>query len=205
MAQEGSELTAEQAELVLTWLVAAGQYLPGSKNQALPLELAPVLSHEEGFVGWAAKHLDNYIGSTKGAVEHSSASTGQQTNQHDRVLAGAMQTIGKAAAAVETMATKVGSGGGTSKKSDDVKPYDVYDMAALMGFCGVDDPADIPAIWQEIKAAKKFHNVRALLMMRMGEFAAQNMVELPPGIFLTKQVVEDIMNITPNETGVVGG
>ena len=92
----------------------------------------------------------------------------------------------------------------STKKAEETKPYDMYDMAVLMGFCGTDNPEDIPSIWRYIKIAKKHYNVRAIIMRQMESFARENRIELAAGVFLTKQIVEDIINITPNETGVVG-
>ena len=55
-------MSEEDADLILTWLIAARQYVQGSDNQALPLDIQPVLNHEEEFLEWARNHASNYLG-----------------------------------------------------------------------------------------------------------------------------------------------
>lgn len=202
IGEENSGVEAADASLACAWFIAAGQKTPGGDTQALPVELAPLLSHEMEFVMWAQQQLCRYIGQRE-------LETPQQRRGAAETLGGEQNnnstTLDRVAMALTSLATtQAKNKEAGAKKVEETKPYDVYDMAVLMGFCGTDNPEEIPSIWREIKLAKKHYNVRAIIMRQMDLFARENRIELAAGVFLTKQVVEDIINITPNETGVVG-
>ena len=48
---EANEVDEQDTDLMLTWLIAAGQYVQGGESQPLTLDMQPVLSNEAGFFG----------------------------------------------------------------------------------------------------------------------------------------------------------
>jgi hypothetical protein len=91
-----------------------------------------------------------------------------------------------------------------TKKSEESKPYDECDIAALMGYCGVRSPDEVPALWPQLKQTKKPVDQRALILNAMEQWAFDERKEIDTTFFLSKEVLEDIMKIQPNDTNTVG-
>jgi hypothetical protein len=91
-----------------------------------------------------------------------------------------------------------------TKKSDESKPYDECDIAALMGYCGVRSPDEVPAVWPQLKQTKKPVDQRALILNAMEQWSFDERKEIDTTFFLAKEVLEDIMKIQPNDTNTVG-
>jgi hypothetical protein len=92
----------------------------------------------------------------------------------------------------------------SAKKSEESKPYNEFDMAALMGYCGVTQPDHVPGLWPQLKQAKKVADQRALILNAMEQWAYDERKEIDTAFFLSKEVVEDIIKIQPNDTNTVG-
>jgi hypothetical protein len=64
-----------------------------------------------------------------------------------------------------------------AKKKEEGKTLDEYECAALKGWCGVDNIADVPAIWCLFKLSKNVVNARSNIMIGMREWSMKMDIE----------------------------
>ena len=200
VADESVPLTQDQAALAYMWFLAAGQLPPGDNNsQSIPLDVTPVMSQDEGFLEWLRRHVDSFVGQRAPVREQREAVPQSTGGQRSEALMEKMTDL--LDSVTKQRATEAPA---PAKKKEDEVDFDLYDMARLMGYCGTDDPEKVPDVWKDIKAAKKVKNVRNIIMEEIKKWADKRRVELPSGIFLSKQVIEDIKSINFAEANVVG-
>jgi hypothetical protein len=91
-----------------------------------------------------------------------------------------------------------------AKKSEEGQTLNDYDIAALCGFCGVTDPGQCPALYPMFKTSKNVEDARSNIMSAMELFAKEAGIEIYRSVFLTEEVVKDVMKVRPNPYGTVG-
>ena len=73
-----------------------------------------------------------------------------------------------------------------------------YDIAALKGFSGVDDPRACSVFWPLLKTSKNVEDARANLMRGMKQWAEATGNEIYENVFYLEEAMKDIMKMNPN-------
>lgn len=196
-ADESSDITDEMVEFFKDWFQAAGQIEPGKQSCALTQKLTPVLNDEPLFSIWAYKHLKSYVG-TGPAVrrQHSTpVQQQQQTGLSVQDVSNLLDRFSQAAGAVAAPAQAA-----RAQKTDS-RQLSEYQLAALRGFSGVSTPGQCAHIHATFQTSKSYTDHREELVDQCEKLAAAMGIEIDP-LFLTKEVVEDIVAIKGNPTGI---
>jgi hypothetical protein len=158
VAEEESGVTIEDAVLLTSWFMAVGQTTGGTDAHPLALKLQAATSVDPEFLKWAFNQATIYLG-PKPQPRHVQVST----NTPAPASRGAEEMFQSMTTVLQNIA------GGqnralieSAKKAEESKPYDEFDMAALMGYCGVTQPDHVPGLWPQLKQAKKWR-IRELL------------------------------------------
>jgi hypothetical protein len=69
-----------------------------------------------------------------------------------------------------------------SKKKEEGRTLDEYDVAALKGWCGVEDISKVPAIWPLFKASKSIIHARSNIMTGMKQWSESMGIEISGNI-----------------------
>jgi hypothetical protein len=199
VAEDESGVTTEDAVLISSWFMAVGQCISGTDTQALPLEFQPVTSIDANFHKWAHNHASQYLGEKPQATEAVAPQPAQASiADAESVLMGVTTVLQNIAGSQHKALLEV------TKKSEESKPYDEWDIAALMGYCNVSSPDEVPAIWPKLKVTKKAVDQRAAIVNAMEQWSFEERKEIDTAFFLSKDVLEDILKIQPNDTNTVG-
>jgi hypothetical protein len=76
--------------------------------------------------------------------------------------------------------------------------YSENNIAALKGYCGVVDPAKIPAIWDSFQQTRDIASHRHNLRVSMTKWAKQSGKEIDKAPFFTEQTIKDIVSLNFN-------
>jgi hypothetical protein len=187
-AEDESGVTIEDSVLLTSWFMAVGQSIAGTDTQALPLEFQPVTSIDANFQKWAYNHASQYLGEKPRATEAAAPQpTHVSTAGAESVLMGVTTVLQNIAGSQHKALLEV------TKKSEESKPYDEWDIAALMGYCGVSSPDEVPAIWPKLKVTKKAVDQRAAIVNAMEQWSFEERKEIDTVFFLSKDVLDDIL------------
>jgi hypothetical protein len=153
VVEDESGVTLEDAVLLTSWFMAAGQSTGSTETQAIPLEFQPVTSIDAAFQKWAFNQATHYLGEKPKAKGAPAAQNNLATNTvlgAESILMGVITVLQNIAGRIQDRALLE-----ATKKSEESKPYDECDSAALMGYCGVKSADDVPALWPQLKQTKK--------------------------------------------------
>jgi hypothetical protein len=76
--------------------------------------------------------------------------------------------------------------------------YSENNVAALKGYCGVVDPAKIPAIWDSFQQTKEIASHQHNLRDSMTKWAKQTGKEINKAPFFMEQTIKDIVTLNFN-------
>ena len=71
-------------------------------------------------------------------------------------------------------------------------------MAALKGYCRVDDPRKIPSIWDAFQQTKELAQHHHNLRVGMMTWSKQSGMDIDKAPFFTKATIKDIVNLNFN-------
>ena len=200
LEQEG-KISAEQAAPLKNWFLVAGQCVAGTDTSPLAIEMSPVLNTDLEFQRWAFEQANMMFGPKEQQVQTMPVQQGgmgggaefQQAMQQMTNVLSNMHQDQKSAIKEQK----------EEKKKDETTVLSEYDLAKLMGWSGEADPEDLQPIWKELLACKGEANRRNVIQTAMAEFAKKKNFKIDPSCFLSKQVLDDIIEQRPNETGVL--
>jgi hypothetical protein len=196
VSRDESGIDEASAKMLLQWFMAAGQKEHGTTTQQkLSVKFDIVASVEPEFVQWAHKQLCSYVG--QGPVKLVQPQQTQPSHA-DAYLQSMTKVLTEFATSHKTALSE------QAKKSEEGKTLNDYDVAALCGFCGVSDPGQCPAIYPMFKTSKNVEDARANIMKGMEMFSKEEGIEIDRSIFLSEEVIKDIMKVRPNPFGTVG-
>jgi hypothetical protein len=202
--KEGSNLTEVDATLLRYWCLAAGQIEPGKTNSSsIAMKPEPVVHASPAFHQWAKRGLTVYLG------EGPSSPVTQQPTQNvtppgyldarfEDIMARHTNSMVDLASIHSKNVLE------QSKKKEEGRTLDEYDVAALKGWCGVEDISKVPAIWPLFKASKSIVHARSNIMNGMKQWSETMGVEISSNILLTEDQIKDIIKMEPNPSGCVG-
>jgi hypothetical protein len=93
----------------------------------------------------------------------------------------------------------------TAKKTEEGRVLNEWDMAALCGYCCVDNPELCPPIYKTLRHVKNVEDARQVITKSMEDWAERRprRIDIDRGVFLSEEVIKNIMKVTPNPGGVV--
>jgi ribonuclease D len=93
----------------------------------------------------------------------------------------------------------------TARKTEEGRVLNEWDMAALCGYCCVDNPELCPPIYKTLRHVKNVEDARQVLTKSMEDWAERRprRIDIDRGVFLSEEVIKNIMKVTPNPGGVV--
>jgi hypothetical protein len=91
-----------------------------------------------------------------------------------------------------------------SKKKEEGRTLGEYDVAALKGWCGVEDIQKVPAAWCLFKTSKNPVHARTNIMSGMKQWSESFGIEISTNILFTEDQIKDILKMEPNPSGCVG-
>eukprot|EP00956_Cyclotella_meneghiniana_P004834 scaffold5989_cov47-Cyclotella_meneghiniana.AAC.5 len=92
------------------------------------------------------------------------------------------------------------------KKKTDIESnmLSEYGMAALMGFCGVSNWREVPALYVVLQRVKDNGEARDIILEGMLQWQTDNGIEIHQNIFLPEDLIKNIRAIKPNPTKMSG-
>jgi hypothetical protein len=202
--EDGSGLTEVDAALLRMWCMAAGQIEPGKTGaSSVAVKPDPVVQVSPSFQKWAKQKLVGYLGegpSSPMQVQAPNPAAAQMFAgaQFESIM---MRHTNSMLALAQTHSKTVLD---QSKKKEEGKTLDEYECAALKGWCGVNNMADVPAIWCLFKLSKNVVNSRSNIMTGMSEWARKMGIETSSNILFIEEQIKDILKMEPNPSGCVG-
>lgn len=204
VGKEGSGLTELDSTLLRMWCLAAGQVEPGKTTaSSVSIKPDPVVQVSPSFQHWAKQSLMRYLG------EGPAGQNQQQTSPQAAAPAmfeGQFETImtrhtNSMLALAQTHSKSILD---QAKKKEEGRTLDEYDCAALKGWCGVTDMAEIPAIWCLFKLSKSVVHARSNIVNGMKDWSKKMGIETSANILFIEEQIKDIMKMEPNPSGCVG-
>ena len=163
----------------------------------LHLALIPAINGARDFTKWCFDHLNTFLGMDAGPI------TSQQLpGTADMDIATVLRDMSRN---LQCLNQRKDAGAtdnaGSNVKDTAIKPYSVYDTAALMGFCGITDKKQIPVIWGLFKTSKKVEDHRLNLSKCMAVWSKTQGIPIDHSIFFLKDTIEDIVKLRSNPGG----
>eukprot|EP00956_Cyclotella_meneghiniana_P008675 scaffold11849_cov48-Cyclotella_meneghiniana.AAC.5 len=202
LEQEG-KISAEQAAPLKNWFLVAGQCVAGTDTSPLAIEMSPVLNTDLEFQRWAFEQANMMFGPKEQQVQPMPVQQGGGGMGGGVEFQQAMQQMTNVLSNMHQDQKSTIKEQKEEKKKDETTVLSEYDLAKLMGWSGESDPEDLQPIWKELLACKGEANRRNVIQTAMAEFAKKKNFKIDPSCFLSKQVLDDIIEQRPNETGVL--
>jgi hypothetical protein len=189
-------------QLVLDWCFAASQEKDGTSLLNLGI-LEPALCQDPEFLEWCEQCLATTLGPeahpTRGhaqgggagdlhLVERIPSNMGQSFQAGEQALAPSI-----AGAARQGGNNKDGGGDGVGGKL-----YSENNVPALIGYCGVANPAGIPTIWDAFQQTKEIASRRHNLRVTMFKWAKDTGKDINKAPFFTEQTAKNIIGLRFN-------
>ena len=198
-------ISEEDYSLLLLWCNMAAQADPGDKsNSVLVLSLEAALSTHACFHRWTHHRLLCTLGEFSGGAAHMPPPPPSRLPDATLMALVAKQVGQSVAAALgsvpshNAMVNPASQQSGSGEKG---RFYDVYQVAALRGFCGVQDIRSLPPIWALFQNSKSTDSHSAELWKRMTKWARANFVPIDKGVRFSVQSVKEITDLkfTPGD------
>jgi hypothetical protein len=182
----------EQGKFLKMWLQANCQ--GDIDDQAL--QGLSAINGSRDFTKWCFDHLNTFL-----RMEHDNHWSQRAIGASDTEIATVLRDM---SANLRGMTQDRGNGVADtvgSAKEVAIKPYSVYETAALMGFCGITDKTQIPVIWGLFKTSKEVKDHRLNIAKRMAVWLGANGIPIDHSIFFLKETIEDIVKLRSNPGG----
>jgi hypothetical protein len=164
-----ANVSITDADMVLKWLLAAGQVEPGKQGNKSAVAMAPqpVFETAQAFVSWAKQKMVNYLGEDS-QEQHSPGGTsgghiGVNTAEYVREMTSAVKDLAKQQGEWQQHVKQ--------PRVENSKMLDDFDMAALKAYCGVATAGEVPAFWALSRMAKSTDAARSNLMKEMEKWS----------------------------------
>jgi hypothetical protein len=199
-AVEESAVGAEDVEMMKSWFLAAGQKGFSATEQKINVAVEPTLNVTQGFVQWTNVQLASYLKQPHpGQQQNANKGQAQAATVTGAYLQSVTQVLNLMAAKTAAASEE------TAKKTEEGRVLNEWDMAALCGYCCVDNPGFCPPIYKTLRHVKNVEDARAVITKAMEDWAERRpkRIDIDRGVFLSEEVIKNIMKVTPNPGGVV--
>eukprot|EP00956_Cyclotella_meneghiniana_P006571 scaffold8672_cov40-Cyclotella_meneghiniana.AAC.1 len=187
----------EMVQPLMDFYMTCGQGQGGDHKHALQTGFTAVISVSPGFQKWTMTGMEAYLGQTPRQQVVSPATPAANNQVMYSVQQQASQTINNQSAEQSTAEEN-------KKKTDDGTVMTEMQMSALMGFCGVSNWRDVPALYVHLRSIKDNFKARDIIREGMLEWQRENGIEIHQNIFLPEDLIKNIRAVKPNPTLVKG-
>ena len=202
-------ITPEMATLPKNWAFAASQMMHNKhETSLLYLELGAAVSPHKCFREWKQMMINLALGppgqTTNNSVAPTNLTTTVPPNSHEALF---LQALTKLTGATTQLAKSNSSHENQVKlTSSDILKKDKsklseHQIAALMGYCGIKSPSDIPAVWKKWESGSSPMAWRSDLMELLKEAAKQLDITLERNLFFPDQTMKDFVKVQMNPGG----
>ena len=195
-----SGVTMEQVQFLMDFFMSCGQSEKGEHKHALQNSFSAVISVNPGFIKWTTTGMEAYLGQAPRAQTQSPQTMGVHFGNEVSVRQQATQSFQEATG----NKNQASSSEEPKKKTDDSNMLSEYAMAALMGFCGVSNWREVPALYVVLQRVKDNGEARDIILEGMLQWQADNGIEIHQNIFLPEDLIKNIRAIKPNPTKMSG-
>lgn len=198
---EHSGVSEEMIDPFKDWFKAAGQIEPGKSCCGVQQVLQSVNCFDTKFSKWAFEHCKMYLGPgpTANVPTASTPQPAQQIHQGFSIH----QVSNFISQLTQTPVQPRAQKQATTSEKDAGKPLTEYQLAALKGFSGVTRAEQCSHIYATFQTSKSYLDHREEIMRQMKELAFALGIEIDEGFFLSKEVVEDMVQVKPNVNGII--
>lgn len=195
-----SGVTPEEVKFLMDFFMTCGQGQGGEHKHALQDSFKAVISVSPGFTKWTTTSMEAYLGKTpiSQAVSPQAQSQGVHFSTNTPIQQQAAQAFNAEIGGHKQAAEE------TKKKADDSTVLSEYGMAALMGFCGVNNWREVPALYVVLQRVKDNGEARDVILEGMMQWQTENGIEIHQNIFLPEDFIKNVRAIRPNPTKMVG-
>ena len=205
-------ITPALAALHKNWAIAASQTMQNKQDTSLVyLELGAAVSPHKYFREWKQMMINLALGENTTRMttpptpsNTTSPAATYQPNSHEALLLQALTKLTGATAQLAQNTSSQGNQGksstGDTLKEEKTKLSD-HQIAALMGYCGVRNPGDIPAIWTKWEVGSTPMAWRSDLMEMLKEAAKKLDITLERNLFFPDQTMKDFVKVQMNPGG----
>ena len=185
----------EQGKFLKMWLQANCQ--GDIDDQAL--QGLSAINGSRDFTKWCFDHLNTFL-----RMEHDNHWSQRAIGASDTEIATVLRDM---SANLRGMTQDRGNGVADtvgSAKEVAIKPYSVYETAALMGFCGITDKTQIPVIWGLFKTSKEVKDHRLNIAKRMAVWLGANGIPIDHSISSSRKQSRTSSNCAPTQAAERG-
>ena len=183
--------------MVQKWLLIAAQTDDVNPTKShIAFSTGALLSNDELIHRWIGDRLDSTLGRRPDPLVAGASSLGFQGDMATvRNMSGIIATeVGRGLGAVMQQATKAGTPlvGGTST-SEDAKPYNQDQLAALLGFHNVKNVQYLQKVWRQFKAQKtpNYDMMRRAIKSEMLAWADWSRCWIKEGVYFDNKTLDE--------------
>ena len=157
-------------------------------SSGVAISITGVTNTTPAFLKWAKQRLSSYLPGPSIPVQQVQ-NGGGITEAHLMSLTNSISNLAS---------TKQATAAEAARKKEEGRMLSEYDIAALKGFSGVDDPGHCTVFWPLLKTSKSIEDARANLMRGMQQWAEATGNEIYDNVFYSEEPIKDIMKMNPN-------
>ena len=193
-------VTLDDLKVVLDWCVAAAYETSG--NSVLALKTRDATSDLQAFVEFKQKKCNLLLGQppARGVQHQEQQQQGgddRMLKMVERIMASTLPTLAQAMASQNQgqsgggnpAASALGPSGSTQLFAADAE------RAAVMGWAGITDPAQIPKIWRTLKATNSILQRRLEVSKSMQEWSIRNHIPINKLVHLPEDFFKDVLGV----------
>ena len=191
-------------EFHIQWTVAASQS-DGSNEGKITYQPLVSLETERGFKEWCVSRVDRTLGQWQTPSVHGGRPRGEMDAQSiSSVIQATMASTitGLATIQSQNASTRLPSAARTTRKGKLPDPYDKWQIAALMAFCGVNSVKSLPPIWKAFQTTTSVETHKKSLNSAMEKWGNAYGIQLELNYTLMTKWMEGIVKM---EFGTGGG
>ena len=149
-------MTATQANFFKDWAMTASHEVTGKLDSELHLKLGPVTTSNKTFLEWSTSMVNSMLGPEQNQTATQGTAT-PQSSPMSAELTEVMKAMTKMAEMSALLAQQSSRTGEKAKEAaseilkEDKSKYSEHMIAALCGYCKLDDPSSLPDIWHEFE------------------------------------------------------
>ena len=193
-----SGVTLQDVEFLMDFFMVCGQSEKGEHKHALQDGFKAVISVSPGFTKWTTMGMEAYLGQKPIPQVVSQHSPGVHFSDSTSIKQQATQSFQDKTGEQKQPSDEA------KKKTDDSNMLSEYGMAALMGFCGVNNWREVPALYVVLQRVKDNGEARDIILEGMQQWQTDNGIEIHQNIFLPEDLIKNIRAIKPNPTKTFG-
>jgi hypothetical protein len=201
---DDTNATGKEWHLISQWCLMAAHKEATKGDSLMTLAVDAVTEGDDAYLArWLEQRLDTTMGPRPVTAMHGMGSYGTAGPQDTAHVSALMATeVGKGVAlglrALAPLRQEFGTQKGGSES--DGKGYTSDDIAALMGFAGVEKGEDLPDIWHIFNATKgkNLDSYRRHILARMKQWSYDRRITIDTSVYLEQEMIKAIVELRFN-------